>query len=252
MAGISIQNLKSKIQNWKVANDDPDNFDTSVARRSPRRPVAPHPRGRLSRRHGSGEEPRLLSVRRPQRPPDTRPVRQLRDLPHRLQPSGDARPGVPATASRGCSHQTGQQRYLHGRVRGVRRDLHPPGSARVSRRAHLLRRGWRRGGGERVENGVRLESAQEHRARSGREGEEGPPLPQRLSRAHRLLPLPHEHGRRPRKNRSKARSGKPAPSPKATSRPSFSSRSRERGGTTTSAPSFSAACALWPTSSNFS
>ena len=135
--------------------------------------VPPHPRGRLPRRHGHGAEPRLLPLRRPQRPADPRLLLELRDAPGRLQPPEDARPGVPRSASSRppSTKPANSDIYTEHFARFVEtfsRLAVPP-----THPDHLFFvEGGALGGREHAEDRLRLEGAQEPRARQGREGDD--------------------------------------------------------------------------------
>ena len=161
----------------------------------PRRPLPPHPRRRLPRRHGHGAEPGLVSLRRPERPADPGLLLLLRDAARRLQPPEDGRPGVPRGAPAGGPDEALDERHLHRAFRALRRDVLALAIPPTPRRPHVLRRGRRARGREHAQDGLRLEGPQEPRARQGREGHAGPPLQERLPRPLRLHALDDEHGR---------------------------------------------------------
>ena len=88
----------------------------------------------------------------------------LRLAPDRLQPPADARCPVIREARPRGAHQAVQLGRLHGRDGGVRGDLRAAGDARAAA-ARLLHRGRRARRRERAQGGLRLEGAEELRAR---------------------------------------------------------------------------------------
>ncbi len=179
----------------------------------PRRPLPPHPRRRIPRRHGHGAEPGLVPLRRPERPADPGLLLVLRDAARsatttrRWPTRSSARRSCEAALTKPSTSDIYTEHFARF-VETFSSLAIPPSHA-----DHMF---FVEGGSLAIENALKTAFDWKVRKnlarRQGREGQEGPPLQERLPRPLRLLALDDEHGR-PAQDRSTSRSSTGRASP---------------------------------------